>query len=162
MTEQSKINKTDLKILSVLQTNARITNQQLAEKVHLSASACLSRVKRLEAEGLLKRYVTEIDLEKLAAHVEAFAEVTLENHFPEDFMRFEDSINQIAEITDSYKISGAYDYLLKFVCTDVKAYNCISDSLLKNNIGIGKINTLIILERTKDFSGYPLEILVDI
>lgn len=162
MTELSKINKIDLKILRVLQTNARITNQQLAEQVHLSASACLSRVKRLESEGLLKRYVTEIDLEKLAPHVEAFAEVTLENHFPEDFGKFNDAIANIPEVTDSYKISGAYDYLLKFVCTDVKSYNRASEELLQSGIGIGKINTLIILERTKDFSGYPLDSLVEL
>lgn len=162
MAALSKINKIDLKILTILQTNARITNQQLAEQVHLSASACLSRVKRLESEGLLKRYVTEIDLEKLAAHVEAFAEVTLENHFPEDFERFDAAVREIREVTDSYKISGAYDYLLKFVCTDVKSYNRITEEILKSNIGIGKMNTLIILERTKDFSGYPLDTLVDL
>ena len=75
MSDISKINKIDLKILSVLQTNARITNQQLAEKVHLSASACLNRVKRLESEGVLKRYVTEIDLNRLAPTIEAFTEV---------------------------------------------------------------------------------------
>lgn len=162
MTEQSKINKIDLKILSILQTKARITNQQLAEQVHLSASACLSRVKRLEAQGLLKRYLTEIDLEKLAPHVEAFAEVTLENHFPEDFDRFDNEVANVSEVTDSYKISGAYDYLLKFVCTDVKSYNRVSEALIKGNIGIGKLNTLIILERTKEFSGYPLEDLVEL
>lgn len=162
MPELSKINKIDLKILTELQTNARITNQQLAEKVHLSASACLSRVKRLENDGLLKRYVTEIDLEKLAPHVEAFAEVTLENHFPEDFGKFDDAIAKIPEVTDSYKISGAYDYLLKFVCTDVKRYNRVSEDLIKSGVGIGKINTLIILERTKDFSGYPLDALVEV
>jgi len=87
MSEYTKINKIDLKILKILQTSGRITNQQLAEQVHLSASACLSRVKRLESEGVLKRYVTEIDLEKLAPHVEAFSEVTLENHTPDDFQR---------------------------------------------------------------------------
>lgn len=162
MADQSKINKTDLKILSILQTNARITNQQLAEQVHLSASACLSRVKRLESGGLLKRYITEIDLEKLAPHVEAFAEVTLENHFPEDFKRFEQALTKVSHITDSYKISGAYDYLLKFVCTDVKSYNRISDELIESNIGIGKMNTLIILERTKSFSGFPLDALVEV
>jgi len=162
MAEQSKINRTDLKILRVLQTNARITNQQLAEQVHLSASACLSRVKRLESDGLLKRYITEIDLEKLAPHVEAFAEITLDNHSPEDFKRFEAALSKVNEVTDCYKISGAYDYLLKFVCTDVKSYNRISDELINNNIGIAKVNTLIILERTKNFSGYPLDALVDI
>jgi len=162
MADPEKINKIDLKILNVLQSNARITNQQLAEQVHLSASACLSRVKRLESVGLLKRYFTEIDLEKLAPHVEAFAEITLENHFPEDFEKFDQAIDEVAEVTNSYKISGSYDYLLKIVCTDVKSYNKLSDSLIEKGIGIGKVNTLIILERTKDFSGYPLNVLVDL
>ncbi len=157
MSEYTKINKIDLKILKILQTSGRITNQQLAEQVHLSASACLSRVKRLESEGVLKRYVTEIDLEKLAPHVEAFSEVTLENHTPDDFQRFDTAIAGVVEVTDSYKISGAYDYLLKFVCSDVKSYNRLSENLITANIGISKLNTLIILERTKDFSGFPLD-----
>ena len=160
MTGISKINKIDLKILSILQTNARITNQQLAEKVHLSASACLSRVKRLESDGILKRYITEIDLDCLAPHVEAFAEVTLENHSPDDFKKFDAAISNVAQVTDSYKISGPYDYLLKFVCIDVKGYNNVSESLITSGVGIAKLNTLIILERTKDFSGFPLDLLV--
>ncbi len=162
MANVSKINKIDLKILSILQTNARITNQQLAEQVHLSASACLSRVKRLESDGVLKRYVTEIDLDRLAPHVEAFTEVTLENHSPDDFKAFNAAIASVAEVTDSYKISGAYDYLLKFVCTDVKTYNTVSESLITSGIGIAKMNTLIILERTKEFSGFPLDLLIDL
>jgi len=162
MADVSKINKIDLKILSILQTNARITNQQLAEQVHLSASACLSRVKRLESEGVLKRYITEIDLDRLAPHVEAFTEVTLENHSPDDFKSFDSSIAGVPEVTDSYKISGAYDYLLKFVCTDVKSYNKVSERLITMGIGIAKMNTLIILERTKEFSGFPLDVLLDV
>ena len=134
----------------------------MTPQVHLSASACLSRVKRLEAAGVLKRFVTEIDMEKLAPHVEAFAEITLENHTPEECQRFDDHVAAVAQITDSYKISGAYDYLLKFICKDVKAYNRISESLIEANIGIAKINTLIILHRTKDFSGFPLDDLVQL
>jgi len=124
MVDISKINKIDLKILSILQTNAR--------------------------------------LNRLSPHVEAFTEVTLESHVLEDYKRFDEVIAGVAEITDSYKISGAYDYLLKFVCTDVKSYNAVSERLITSNIGIAKVNTLIILERTKDFSGLPLELLVDI
>lgn len=162
MVDIEKINKTDLKILKVLQTNARITNQQLADRVHLSASACLARVKRLEKAGVLKRYITEIDLEKLAPHVEAFAEITLENHHPEDFERFDNVIREVDEVTDSYKISGRYDYLVKFVCVDVKSYNELSDKLIKQGIGIGKLNTLIVLQRTKQFSGLPLGALLEV
>ena len=160
MSDISKINKIDLKILSVLQTNARITNQQLAEKVHLSASACLNRVKRLESEGVLKRYVTEIDLNRLAPNIEAFTEVTLENHSPNDFKRFDNAIANIAEITDCFKISGTYDDLLKFECSDVRGYNIVSEALITSDVGIAKMNTLIILERTKEFSGVPLDQLV--
>lgn len=162
MTDIIKINKIDLKILTILQTNARITNQQLAEQVHLSASACLSRVKRLEADGVLKRYVTEIDLERLAPHVEAFTEVTLETHALIDFKRFDTAMANVPEVTDSYKISGAYDYLLKFVCIDVKSYNSVSERLITSDLGIAKMSTLIILERTKEFSGFPLDLLVDV
>ena len=160
MSDISKINKTDLKILSVLQTNARITNQQLAEKVHLSASACLTRVKRLESAGVLKRYITEINLNRLAPNIEAFTEVTLENHSPGDFKRFDNAIANVAEITDCFKISGTYDYLLKFVCVDVRNYNIVSEALITSGVGIAKMNTLIILERTKEFSGLPLDSLV--
>ena len=156
MANSGKLNKTDLKILQQLQLDARITNQELAAKVHLSASACLSRVRRLEKVGLLKRYVSEIDLDALAPHIEAFAEITLENHFPEDFERFNLAIQKIPEVTDSYKISGPYDYLLKFVCVDVRSYNELSDAMINDGIGIAKVNTLIILERTKQFAGYPL------
>jgi len=162
MTEVTKINKIDLKILSILQTNARITNQQLAEQVHLSASACLSRVKRLEADGVLKRYVTEIDLNLLAPHVEAFTEVTLENHSIDDFKVFDRAIACVSEVTDCYKISGAYDYLLKFVCVDVKSYNKVSEALITGGIGIAKMSTLIVLDRTKDFSGFPLDLLIEL
>ena len=88
--------------------------------------------------------------------------MTLENHAPEDFERFDDAISKVDEVTDSYKISGAYDYLLKVVCTDVRRYNRITDELIKGGIGIGKMNTLIILERTKDFSGYPLSSLIEL
>jgi len=162
MADLEKINQTDLKILKVLQTNARITNQRLAEQVHLSPSACLSRVKRLEKAGVLKRYISEIDLEKLAPHIEAFAEITLENHFPEDFECFDTAIKKIKEVTDSYKVSGPYDYLLKVVCVDVKSYNKLSEALIKKEIGIGKVNTLIILERTKHFAGLPLSALITV
>jgi len=162
MTDYCSINKTDLKILTVLQTNARMTNQELAERVHLSPSACLSRVKRLEADGILKRFISDIDIDRLGPNIQAFAEITLENHFPDDFNRFDKEIADVPEVTESFKISGAYDYLIKFTCTDVKAYNQISDSLIKRDIGIAKVNTLIILEQTKEFSGYAIDTLIDL
>lgn len=155
-----KIDQLDQKILSVLQASARITNQHLAEAVNLSPSACLTRVRRLESDGLINSYRAVLRLEKITPFVEAFAEVTLENHSVRDFVRFDKAITEIDEVIESYKISGPYDYLLKFVCADVRAYNTLSDQMIESSIGIEKLTTLIILDNTKAFSGYPLPALL--
>lgn len=146
----------DQKILSALQANARISNQKLADAVNLSASACLTRVRRLESRGVISAYRAVVSLDTITTYVEAFAEVTLENHSLKDFARFDAEVAAVEQITESYKISGNYDYLLKFLCVDVKAYNTLSDALIESDIGIEKLSTLIILDNTKPFEGYPL------
>lgn len=156
----NKIDKIDRRILSTLQNDARITNHKLAETAGLSASACLTRVRRLEAAGIISSYRAVLGLDKITPYVEAFAEVTLENHSVKDFARFDKAIYAIEQITESYKISGPYDYLLKFICVDVKAYNILSDQLIESGVAIEKITTLIILDNTKAFAAYPLEALL--
>ncbi|MFK8022173.1 MAG: Lrp/AsnC family transcriptional regulator [Pseudomonadales bacterium] len=155
-----KIDQVDRRILSTLQTDARITNHKLADAVSLSPSACLTRVRRLEAAGYISSYRAVLGLEKITPYVEAFAEVTLENHSVKDFARFDKAVSAIEQITESYKISGPYDYLLKFICVDVRAYNVLSDQLIESGVGIEKITTLIILDNTKAFAGYPLDALL--
>ena len=155
-----KLDKIDLKILSELQSNARITNQKLADRVSLSASACLTRVKRLETDGVIQEYNAKIELDLITPYVEAFAEITLENHSISDFQGFDKAIDSIDEIIESYKISGTYDYLLKFVCTDVKSYNLLTDNMIESGIGIEKLKTLVILSNTKKTSGYPIDLLL--
>lgn len=150
----------DRAILTLLQLEGRITNFRLAERVNLSPSACLMRVRRLEAGGYIKGYQAQLALEKLTPSVEVFAEVTLANHGPADFDRFDRAVAEIAAVIESYKISGACDYLLKFVCVDVKSYNRVSDAMLDGALGIKTLQTLIILDQTKKSQGYPLQALL--
>lgn len=156
-----KLDRIDLRILATLQLDGRITNLKLADQVGLSPSPCLERVKRLEAAGYIRRYLTEIDLDRLCRNVAVFAEVTLANHRADDYDRFEQAIAAVPEIVEAFSIGGGYDYLLKFVCSDIKDYQALSESLLGANIGIDKFFSYVVIKPVKPFSGAPLAHLLE-
>ncbi|GAA0599539.1 Lrp/AsnC family transcriptional regulator [Caenispirillum bisanense] len=149
-----------LKILHCLQTDGRISNLALAEKVALSPSPCLERVKRLEAHGYIGQYVTEIDLDACLPHVYLMAEVTLESHFTADFKRFEERVRGIAEIISCYKIAGPYDYTMDIICRDMTHFRELEDYLTGRDMALAKLRFHVVLQRMKLFAGFPLERLV--
>jgi DNA-binding Lrp family transcriptional regulator len=153
-----KLDQIDLKILSRLQADGRLHNNQLAEAVGLSASPCLQRVRRLEKQGVITRYMAVLALDKLCRHVDVLAAVTLRNHAPEDFEQFEAATRQMPEIVACHKVSGTVDYILRFVCPSLEVAR--SDRLLKEGPGVAHISSHVVLDRVKDFVGYPLEILL--
>jgi DNA-binding Lrp family transcriptional regulator len=155
-----KLDQIDLKILSRLQADGRLHNNQLAEAVGLSASPCLQRVRRLEKQGVITRYMAVLALDKLCRHVDVLAAVTLRNHAPEDFEQFEAATRQMPEIVACHKVSGTVDYILRFVCPSLEVYHARSDRLLKEGPGVAHISSHVVLDRVKDFVGYPLEILL--
>ncbi len=149
----------DHRILKTLQEDARISNKELAARVGLSPSACLMRVRRLESEGFIRSYEARLDIEQVASCVEVFAEVTLATHKAVTFQRFESEIDAIDEVVECHKVSGSCDYLLRFACRDVKRYHRISDSLLER-AEVKSLQTLVVLETTKNAAGYPLDSLL--
>ncbi len=152
-----KIDRIDLKILAALQNEARITNQALAERVGLSPSPCLQRVRKLEAAGLLGPYLARIDLDSVCRNVTVIASITLKSHEHEDFERFEAAVARLAEVVEAYKVSGSFDYFLRFVCPDLGRYHALSESLLIDGPGIAQISSHVVLDKTKEFQGYCLE-----
>lgn len=150
----------DHRILRVLQADARISNKELAARVSLSPSACLMRVRRLESSGLVTGYRARLDLEQIAPCVEVFAEVTLATHKAATFQRFEAEIDALDEVIECHKVSGSCDYLLRFACRDVKRYHRISDRLLER-AEVKSLQTLVVLETSKDAAGYPLDRLLE-
>jgi len=101
-----KLDHLDLKILAKLQTDARITNQELADAVGLSPSPCLQRVKRLERAGIIAMYQTQIDLNKVCRHVDVIAAVTLNSHGLDDFNDFEKMVAGMRHVVECTKLSG--------------------------------------------------------
>lgn len=111
MTE--KLDKVDLQILRTLQENARLTTKELAAQVSLSSTPVFERLKRLEREGYIKKYIAVLDADKLNQGFVVFCNVKLRRMNKDIAMEFTRIVQQIPEVTECYNISGSYDYLLK-------------------------------------------------
>jgi DNA-binding Lrp family transcriptional regulator len=141
-----KLDRIDLKILSALQKNGRITNVELADLVHLSPSPCLMRVKKLQAAGYITGYSAQIDLAKLGETLTVFTEFTLKNHRHIDFARFQAAVEKIDSCVECHLVSGGYDYLLKFVTAGIVDYQNIIENLLEQDIGIDKYFSFVVIK----------------
>jgi Lrp/AsnC family leucine-responsive transcriptional regulator len=155
-----KLDRINMRILEALQQDARITNQALADRVALSPSACLARVRRLEADGILHRFFADIALEKVERILEAFIEVTLGNHSHAEMARFLDAVREHPHMVSCHRVSGHFDYLLRVVVRDMPQLRQVADHLLSGGLGVSKIATIPILEEIKPFAGYPLQALL--
>lgn len=156
MNGYSSLDRIDLKILAILQDEGRITNQALAERVALSASACLARVRRLETEGLILGYQARLDIERIRPTVTIYGEVTLKSHRPADLLAFEAVLAQIPEVVEAAQVSGPFDYLIKVVTPDVRAWGLLADRLLQEGLGVDKIASHILMKDAKPFRGAPV------
>ncbi len=153
---ESFVDERDIQILSLLQGQGRISNQDLATAVNLSPSAALQRVRRLEGFGLIDGYRADINVERLRPILVVFAEVTLTSHFPDDFARFETELAEIPEVSAAHQISGPYDYLLEVAVSDINSWRQLADRLLGAQLGVAKITTSVKMKTAKAFRGYPL------
>jgi DNA-binding Lrp family transcriptional regulator len=157
MTEAFKLDRLDLRILSQLQKNGRMTNVDLADAVSLSPSPCLIRVKRLEQAGYIAGYGAHLRLEKLGDTLTVFTEVTLNDHHREDFFRFETAIRDVDEIMECHLVSGGYDYLLRFLSRGVNHYQQVIEGLLERNIRIEKYFSYILIKSPFVKTQCPIE-----
>lgn len=151
-----KLDRLDFKILSYLQEHGRTTNVGLANAIGLSASPCLSRLKRLEDAGYIKSYGARIALEKLGDYLMVFVEVTLADHRIADFDRFLARAREVREIIECHHVSGGYDYFLKVVARSVSHYQRIIEAFLESDAGIEKYFSYIVLDSLIMREVYPI------
>lgn len=150
------LDRIDRKILTQLQAEGRLTNQALSDRVALSPSACLARVKRLEEAGIIQGYHARLDPFSLEVGLVLFAEVTLKAHGTDDLARFDAAIEAIPQIVEASHVSGAYDYLLKVVVEDMAEWTRIGERLTGAQVGADRINTHVLMRKPKIFVGYPI------
>ncbi|RDZ26608.1 Lrp/AsnC family transcriptional regulator [Lysobacter silvisoli] len=151
-----QLDRTDLLLLAELQRSGRLTNAELAERVHLSASACLRRVQRLEREGAIAGYRAEVDAERVGLGLQAFVRVQLNRHDAEavaDFSRF---VNDWDEVVTCHALTGDMDYLLLVAVRDLEHFSRFLLDRLLNQAGVADVNSSFVLRTVKAFRGLPL------
>lgn len=153
-----KLDAINKKILSITHLNSDISNQELAEKVGLSPSACFQRMKALKEAGYFMSFHTDLDLDRMVENLLAYVEFTLENNTTSFRKRFEATIETIPEFMDCLRITGDVDYICFTCCSNTQALNALIDEIsAREELGIKIVKTRIILERAKWYLGYPLE-----
>ena len=153
-----RLDPLDLKILTALQRQGRITNQRLSELVGLSARPCLERVRQLEAAGYIARYMAILDIEAMPDLVAAFAEITLKSQATQALSAFERRIADCPEVVECYLVGGRFDYLAQIVCASLDRYNELTTDWIDDpDLPVGRIVSNFIIKPVRQFSGYPLD-----
>ena len=146
----------DRKILAVLQQEGRITAQDLAERVGLTASPCLRRLRLLEESGVIRRYVAVVDQQAVGLPVSVFVSVKLERQREEELDRFAAAIARWPEVLECYLMTGPRDYLLRVVVPDLEAYERFLKSKLTRLDGVQSIESSFALGQVKYTSVLPI------
>ncbi|WP_239465278.1 Lrp/AsnC family transcriptional regulator [Bacteroides mediterraneensis] len=147
MTE--RLDKVDLQILRTLQENARLTTKELAAQVSLSSTPVFERLKRLEREGYIKKYIAVLDADKLNQGFVVFCNVKLRRMNKDIAMEFTRIIQQIPEVTECYNISGSYDYLLKIHAPNMKYYQEFIINVLGTVDSLGSLESMFVMDEVK-------------
>lgn len=154
-----ELDRTDRRILKELQRNGRISNQELAEKVGLSPSPCLRRVKLLEEEGFIKHYVTELDASRLGLKLMAIVHVAMDRHTPDRFEQFESTIKGYPQVLECIMITGqSSDYQLKVLVKDMEEYQEFLLKKLTRISGVSDVRSSFVLRQIVSTSAVPIDV----
>lgn len=151
-----KLDNYDLNILRILQDNCNLSNRELANKVGLSPSPVFERVKRLEKEGYIKKYVAVLDKEKLHRGFIVYCHIKLRRTDVENTSKFIEAIRNIPEVTECYNISGEFDYLLKVRSPDMNYYRELTIHVFSALDCINNIESTFVMDTIKQSYGVPI------
>jgi Lrp/AsnC family transcriptional regulator, leucine-responsive regulatory protein len=143
--EIAGLDKTDLAILKLLQENARITIKEISEKVHLSTTPVHERIKRLEASGVIKEYVTLLDPSKVKKGLMVICYVSLRQHSKNAGGKFIKTIQDLPEVTECLTISGQFDFMLKVVSENMDSYYDFHVNRLSQIENVGNIQSVFVM-----------------
>lgn len=146
----------DIKLLKLLQGNSRLTTKELAMEVGLSISPVYERVKRLENEGYISRYVALLNPEKLNLGFIAYVAVKLSKQTNEGASEFVSTVQSIAEVTECYSVAGRYDFLMKIYAPSMHYYRAFVLDVLGGIESVGNIESTFVMAEVKHTTALPL------
>jgi Lrp/AsnC family leucine-responsive transcriptional regulator len=147
----------DRQLLCLLQENSRVTSAELARQVNLSPPGLQKRLKKLEDNGIIERYVTLVSREALGLDLLCFAQVTLMHHQPECVGQFCDRVKALPEVLECHHLSGEFDYLLKVVVANHQHLEKFLVDKITRIPGVDRIRTSIVLNEIKASTSLPLD-----
>ncbi|MBI3369574.1 MAG: Lrp/AsnC family transcriptional regulator [Burkholderiales bacterium] len=148
-TDSIALDATDLRLLDALQNDAGLSNQALAERVHVSPATCLRRVKRLTDAGLIEKRVALLSPDKLGAGLTALAEVTLDRQGAEHLAAFERQAVADAAVQQCYRVSPGPDFMLVLHLADMAAYHALTQRLFTQNANVRNVKAFFSVHRAK-------------
>ena len=151
-----KIDDIDKKILSLLQHNSTLTYKEIAQKINLSLSPVHDRIKRLESEGIIEKYVSILNKKLLGVGLTVYSQVTLIRQTREVSEVFDRAIQNLPEVVECNFVSGSFDYLLKIIVPNMEAYHNFHQMKLSAIEGVSLINSFFVMSEVKSTTEIPL------
>ncbi len=156
MADTIELDRTDLRLLALLQQQGRVSNAELAVQINLSASACLRRTQRLEAAGVIAGYAARLEPRAVGLGLQAFVRVQLEKHGQPGIERFVAGVLEWDEVVACHALTGDMDYLLHVYVQDLEHFSRFLLDRLLNASGVADVNSSFVLRTVKAFTGLPL------
>jgi len=156
MTDQT-LNLTDVKILTALQQDGRITNQTLADQIGMSASPCWRRVRQLEEHRFIQGYRAVLDRRRIGLGVMVFIRVSIDHHSAAEARKFEQEVMQLEDVVACYSIGGDADFLLQVVARDLDSFADFAMSVVRQLPGIKEMQSMFVLKEIKPFVSFPVK-----
>jgi Lrp/AsnC family transcriptional regulator len=149
------MDRTDRKLLSLLQEDCTLSIAQLAEHVGLSATPCWKRIQRLEADGIIERRVALVDPDRVGLGLTTFVAIEAGDHSPAWLERFAQAVAVMPEVMEAHRMAGDVDYMLRVVTTDLRAYDLFYKRLIAA-VGPKNVSSRMSMERVKATTALPL------
>lgn len=144
----------DRKILAVLQEDGRISNADLADRVRLTQSPCLRRVRRLEEAGVIRGYAAQVDPESLGFGFQVFVSVSMQAEDQGAIATFEQQLGELVEVLEAYRLFGEPDYLLRVGCKDIESYERFYSERLTAIPGVRSVTSHMVMKKVKEFTSF--------
>lgn len=154
--QDAQVDAFDRKILALLQGDARLTNNDLSDKVNLSPSQCSRRRQRLEDDGFIRGYRATLDRDRLGFGLVNVVTVTLSTHNRDNARRFAELVSRLPEVQEAHALTGEMDYILKVVTRDLKSLAAFVNDVLLPHESVQHVKTAIVLETLKETTSLPL------
>jgi Lrp/AsnC family transcriptional regulator, leucine-responsive regulatory protein len=156
MAAPTKLDSIDRAILTELQREGRVSNQDLAQRVHLSPSACLRRVKTLEDSGVIAQYVALVNPRAVGKHGISFTIINLESMNTPQLEAFEQAVRDQPEVLDCFYVAGSNDYLIRFAYHDAEDLERFHAEVLMRLPNVARSNSLLVLRTVKKTTALPV------